>query len=260
MTYNIIGVGSNAKTIKGDGSEYLTAITYLKPWKTILEGKTHNICPMAHTAMCHEGCLYSAGRGQMTNVQTARLRKTRLWIQDKQSYLDLLRKDLTTFQRRCELNNVQACYRPNGTSDIQWENYGIIEEFPDIQFYDYTKIIKRVYKKQPKNYHLTLSYSEANRKYADDVMSAVCDTGVNMAVVFRDEDSIPDYFERIYYNGRGRYGFRTFSMDKDDLRFLDPQGMAGALYAKGQAKKDTSGFVIDYDEGSKYIASGNVVC
>jgi len=105
-----------------------------------------------------------------------------------------------------------------------------------------------------------LSYSEANRKYADDVMSAVCDTGVNMAVVFRDEDSIPDYFERIYYNARGRYGFRTFSMDKDDLRFLDPQGMAGALYAKGQAKKDTSGFVIDYDEGSKYIASGNVVC
>jgi hypothetical protein len=49
-------------------------------------------------------------------------------------------------------------------------------------------------------------------------------------------------------------------MDKDDLRFLDPQGMTGALYAKGQAKKDTSGFVIDYDEGSKYIASGNVVC
>jgi hypothetical protein len=34
-------------------------------------------------------------------------------------------------------------------------------------------------------------------------------------------------------------------MDKDDLRFLDPQGMAGALYAKGQAKQDTTGFVVN---------------
>ena len=253
MTYKIIGVGTNAKTVKGDGSEYLTAITYHKPWKTIFEGKVHNLCAMAETASCHAGCLYSAGRGQMTNVQTARLRKTQLWIKDRQAYLDLLREDLKIFQRRCENNNVQACYRPNGTSDIPWENYGIIDEFPDIQFYDYTKIIKRAYKKLPKNYHLTLSYSEANRQYADDVMKAVCDTGVNMAVVFRDEKNIPDYFERIYANGRGRYGFRTFSMDNDDLRFLDPQGMVGALYAKGKAKTDRSGFVIDYDEGSRYL-------
>ena len=253
MTYKLIGVGTNAKTIKGDGSEYLTAITYLTPWKTLFEGKVYNLCAMAGAASCYEGCLRTAGRGQMTSVQTARLRKTQLWIKDRQAYLDLLRKDLTIFQRRCERNNIQACYRPNGTSDIQWENYGIIDEFPDIQFYDYTKIIKRVYKKLPKNYHLTLSYSEANRKYADDVMSAVCDTGVNMAVVFRDEENIPDYFERIYYNGRGRYGFKTFSMDNDDLRFLDPQGMVGALYAKGQAKTDRSGFVIDYDEGSRYL-------
>jgi len=259
MSYNLIGVGTNAKTVKGDGSEYLTAITYLTPWKTIFEGKTHNICPMAEMASCHEGCLYTAGRGVMSNVQSARLRKTRVWLKDKPLFLDMLRQDLTTFQRRCFDKEIQPCVRLNGTSDIQWENYGIIEEFPDIQFYDYTKIIKRAYKKLPKNYHLTLSYSEANPQYADDVMKAVCETGTSMAVVFRDEENIPDYFERIYSNCRGTYGFRTFSMDKDDLRFLDPKGMAGALYAKGRAKKDTSGFVIDGDTDSKYIGGDNVV-
>jgi len=235
MTYKLIGVGTNAKTIKGDGSEYMTAITYLKPFQTVIKNVTHNLCAMAETASCHVGCLYSAGRGQMTNVQTARLRKTQLWIKDKQTYLDLLRKDLTIFQRRCERNNIQACYRPNGTSDTPWENYGIIEEFPDIQWYDYTKIMKRAYKKLPKNYHLTLSYSEGNPEYAKSVLQAVKDTGKNMAVVFRDQLNIPDYF----------LGIKTFSMDNDDLRFLDPQGMCGALYAKGKAKYDTTGFVID---------------
>ena len=33
--------------------------------------------------------------------------------------------------------------------------------------------------------------------------------------------------------------------DKDDLRFLDPKNVIVGLYAKGKAKKDTSGFVID---------------
>jgi len=33
--------------------------------------------------------------------------------------------------------------------------------------------------------------------------------------------------------------------DKDDLRFLDPKGVVVGLIAKGKAKRDTSGFVID---------------
>ena len=33
--YNLIGVGTNAKTIKGDGSEYITGILYLIPEKLL---------------------------------------------------------------------------------------------------------------------------------------------------------------------------------------------------------------------------------
>ena len=37
--------------------------------------------------------------------------------------------------------------------------------------------------------------------------------------------------------------FYLFSFNESDLRFLDPKGHIVGLYAKGKAKKDTSGFV-----------------
>ena len=56
-----------------------------------------------------------------------------------------------------------------------------------------------------------------------------------MTVVFRDKENIPEtYSGRMVING-----------DQDDLRFLDPKGVVVALYAKGKAKKDTTGFVIN---------------
>ena len=43
MSYKTFTVGSNAKTIKGDGDTYETAITYMKPYKTEVNGKVHNL-------------------------------------------------------------------------------------------------------------------------------------------------------------------------------------------------------------------------
>lgn len=234
MTYNLIGVGNNAKTIKGDGAEYMTAIKYMKPYKTVFNGKVHNICAMADKAGCSEPCLQGAGRGQMNSVQRGRERKTMLYLSDRISFMDSLINDITTFSRRQQKNGVQACVRLNGTSDIQYEKTGIMEQFPEVQFYDYTKIVKRAYAKLPSNYHLTLSYSEADADYAEQVLQAVRDTGVNAAVVFRNE--LPDTFK----------GLPVIDGDKDDLRFLDPKGVIVGLVAKGKkAKADTSGFVID---------------
>jgi hypothetical protein len=39
-------------------------------------------------------------------------------------------------------------------------------------------------------------------------------------------------------------GRPVFNGDESDLRFLDPKGVVVGLYAKGKAKKDTSGFVV----------------
>ena len=231
--YKLLSVGNNAKTVKGDGSEYLTAILYMAPADN-LEGV--NVCAMAEVAGCKAACLYTAGRGKMNSVQAGRIRKTMLWRDDRQGFLATLRQDITKFQAYCLKRNIQPVVRLNGTSDIMWEKYIDMEtEFPMVQFYDYTKIYLRAYKDLPRNYDLTLSYSEANADYAEAVLNAHKLTGVNVAVVFRDKDTIPSSFA----------GSEVLDGDKDDLRFLDMPRRIVALYAKGDAKKDATGFVID---------------
>ena len=232
MTYNLIGVGNSAKIIKGDSEEYVTAIMYLKPYKTVFKGKVHNLCAMADKAKCHEGCLNTAGRGQMGVVQRGRERKTQLYFSDRIGFMDELLNDLTTFSRRQRKKNIQPCVRLDGTSDTGM-GAKVAPQFPEIQFYDYTKVIKRAYQDRPSNYHITLSYSEADPDYAEQVLTAVRETGTNAAVVFRDK--LPKTFK----------GLRVIDGDKDDLRFLDPQGVIVGLKAKGKAKQDKSGFVID---------------
>jgi hypothetical protein len=232
MKLKLLGVGNNAKTVKGDGSEYLTAILYLAPADTV-DGI--NVCPMAVLAGCKAGCLYSAGRGAMNSVQAARQRKTILWRDFREVFIADLIQDITKFRAYCIKKGITPVVRLNGTSDIHWERYGIMEQFPDVQFYDYTKDIKRVRKVLPDNYHLTLSYSEASTRYSDMVLDQMYKhKGHNMAVVFRDKNNIPKTYK----------GFKVVDGDKDDLRFLDPKGVVVALYAKGRAKQDASGFVI----------------
>lgn len=232
MKLKLLGVGNNAKTVKGDGSEYLTAILYLAPADTV-DGI--NVCPMAVLAGCKAGCLYSAGRGAMNSVQAARQRKTILWRDFHEVFIADLIQDITKFRAYCIKKGITPVVRLNGTSDIHWERYGIMEQFPEVQFYDYTKDIKRVRKALPDNYHLTLSYSEASTRYSDMVLDQMCKhQGHNMAVVFRNKDKIPKTY----------MGFKVVDGDKDDLRFLDPKGVVVALYAKGKAKHDASGFVI----------------
>ena len=237
-TYKLLGVGTNAKTIKGDGSEYLTAILYMTPYKIMVDGKLFNSCAMAKQASCIDACLYTAGRGQMSNVQTARQRKAEWFYRDRDSFMQQLHEDITKFSSYCHKRGIQPCVRLNGTTDIRWEliklgDYNIFELHPDVQYYDYTKISNRKCKDIP-NYHLTWSYSNANPEYAKLLDKAI-EQGMNAAVVYRTA-----------YHKTTWQGYPVVDGDSDDLRFLDPKGgHIVALYAKGKAKKDTSGFVVD---------------
>ena len=230
---NLLSAGSNAKTRKGDGSEYVTAIMYLTPWKSA----GINVCPMAEQAGCIDGCLNTAGRGAFSSVQAGRARKTQWFAQDRDGFMIQLYKDIYSFVRFCDKLGVQPCVRLNGTSDIRWElikvldRANIFEAFPKVQFYDYTKIANR--KVTAPNYHLTWSYSGANDTYAKQHAIAKAN-GLNIAVVWRKVGMIPSEY----------LGLPVVDGDKDDLRFLDPKGVVVALYAKGKARKDTSGFVI----------------
>lgn len=237
---NLLSCGNNAKTVKGDGSEFLTAIMYLTPWKSA----GINLCPMAEVAACIDGCLNTAGRGQMSSVAAGRARKTQWFASDRDGFMVQLVTDLESFSRYCAKRGIQPCVRLNGTSDIRWELIpvqrgahtlgNVFLAFPEIQFYDYTKIAnRRVEHTTPGNYHLTFSYSAANPAYAKQVGIAL-DRGMNVAVVFRSSEIIPtEFLGRPVHNG-----------DESDLRFTDPAGVVVALYAKGKAKKDQSGFVV----------------
>ncbi|GGD98230.1 GP88 family protein [Rhizobium anhuiense] len=243
----LIRSGNNAKTVKGDG-EYETAIMYLAPFT--MAGS--NVCPMAEQAGCVKGCLNTAGRGAYNNVQQARIAKTKRYLASRTTFMADLVTDLERFVAYCKRKGVKPAVRLNGTSDIQWEvaHYAsrgdargsVFELFPEVQFYDYTKVYKRAHRQLPANYALTLSYSAANPAYAEAVTKAAHETGANLAIVYRTKE-LRDYFvgKLVQYGDACR---DVIDGDETDMRFLDTKGVIVGLYAKGRAKGDQSGFVV----------------
>lgn len=228
----------NPKILKGLKQGFNTYILHLAPAN--LSG--YETCAK-RTAGCTSACLNTAGRGGMfkkgetTNaIQNARIRKTKMFFEQRQDFMLALKKDIELGIKQSKKLGLIPVFRLNGTSDLAWEKYDMIpgqnvfECFPDIQFYDYTKILGRKVKGIA-NYHLTFSAADGNDA---DVYRAIAE-GYNVATVFglKKTEPMPEtYLGRTVFNG-----------DDSDLRFLDPKGVIVGLYAKGKAKKDTSGFV-----------------
>lgn len=219
----------NPKLMKGEKKGYMSFVLHLAPAN--LSGK--ETCPK-RTAGCTAACLNTAGRGGMfkkgenTNViQQARIRKTKLFFENRDEFMAQLEADIRLGIKQAEKKGMIPCFRLNGTSDLAWEKYGIIEKFPNVQFYDYTKVNNRKVS-HLENYHLTFSKADGN----DMDARVAASNGMNVTVVFRKE--LPEtYLGKLVVNG-----------DDTDLRFLDPKGVVVGLKAKGKAKKDTSGFVV----------------
>ena len=228
----------NPKIMKGEKKGYLTHILHLAP--SGLSG--YNVCPNASTG-CIKACLNTAGRGglfkngESTNIiQQARIRKTKLFYEDRQTFMAVLADDISKAIRYADKHHLKPVFRLNGTSDIAWENIPLIrdsrafknvfEAFPDVQFYDYSKNPNRDVT-DIANYHLTFSRSENNQ----ELLGIALGNGMNVAVVF---DSLPETY----------IGLPVFDGDESDLRFTDPAGHIIGLKAKGKAKKDTTGFVV----------------
>lgn len=233
----LLSIDTNAKTVKGQKEGYLTGILYIAPAN--LSG--YNTCAMAEIAQCTHACLNTAGLGGVySSIQDARIKKARLFFEDRQLFMSNIVKDIELLIKKAAVKGFIPLVRLNGTSDIKWENVTfdyqgktvtIFEVFPEIQFYDYTKIANR--DNLPANYDLTFSYSGvlSYQKYVDIAIAK----GMRIAAVFRSEKLIPKKYR----------GLICIPGDNTDIRHIEPRGVIVALYAKGKAKKDTSGFVID---------------
>lgn len=232
----------NPKILKGMAQGYNTYILHLAPANV----SGYETCPK-RTAGCTAACLNTAGRGGMfkrgetTNViQEARKRKTRMFFENRVEFMRLLVADIELAIKQSAKVNLIPVFRLNGTSDLAFEKFEVVRNgqlfrnvfaaFPEVQFYDYTKILGRKVA-HIANYHLTFSAADGNDA---DVAKALA-MGMNVATVFgiKKTEPMPETYN----------GVAVFNGDDSDLRFLDPKGVVVGLYAKGKAKKDTSGFV-----------------
>ena len=225
----------NAKTLKGEVLGYRTFGLHLSP----ANKSGFNVCQWA-SAGCRAACLDTAGRGCMSNVQTSRINKTKRFFKDNFGFMSDLRTEIAKAIISAGKKQMIPCFRLNLTSYIPWENVrkgsktNVIEEFPNVNFYDYTKGFTRMMAwlngKMPDNYHLTFSRSEET---SDDRIKKILSLGGNVAVVFRG--SLPKTY----------LGFPVVDGDENDLRFKDKKGVIVGLVEKGLAKKDETGFVVE---------------
>lgn len=188
------------------------------------------------TQGCLAACLgHSSGRMQMPTHVVARDRRTALYLEAPQLFLQMLTLELTLLEREARRQGLQPAVRLNGSSDLAWEDLHpeIFQRFPNIRFFDYTKNPARMdrflqHSNWPANYHLTFSAQPNNHEQSRRFL----EQGGTVAAVFWPE--VPQSF----------WGHPVINGDNHDARFLDTAGTIVGLKAKGSAKTDQSGFVI----------------
>lgn len=239
----LLSINADAKTVKGNSRGYLTGVLYLAPYN--LSGR--QVCPKASEG-CAAACLNTAGRGVYDNVQQSRIAKTNRFFENRKAFIAELVRDIEALLRKAARERMIPVVRLNGTSDMPWEKFAcvrngvkydsIMEAFPEINWYDYTKILNRHKALSLPNYNLTFSLSENNDKEAVKALTQ----GYNVAVVMdvKRKEAKPTTWG----------GYPVIDGDETDLRFLDPNGgYIVALFPKGKARKDEMGFVRPKDGG-----------
>lgn len=231
--YTLLSQGDrHPKTSKnGDVLNIHSRILHLAPAKS----SGINVCPM-HSQGCAAACLNWAGF-KYAKKQQSRVAKTLMFYYERELFMDRLAVEIAASYETANKRGMICGIRLNGTSDIRfesiaWQGYtNLMEAFPDVCFMDYTKISNR--RNLPDNYRLTFSRSEDNDNKCHEALY----NGINVAVVFRNK--LPETF----------WGLPVIDGDLHDWRYGDYEDHDGCvivgLRAKGRAKFDRSGFVVD---------------
>jgi len=236
---------ANPKVYKNTLQGVFTAPLHLAPAK--LSG--YEVCPQ-RTEGCTRACLHTAGNPlYQSSKNTSRIHKTKAYMENRPLFMNLLILEIEAHYKASQFMDMACGLRLNATSDIPWERVSftykcqpyanLMEMFPQIQFYDYTKRSNR--KNLPGNYHLTFSLAEDNMNQA----IAAANNGMNVAVVMNVGRTKPLPKRFSLRNTRREIDLPVYDGDVHDYRPSDPPGHIIGLRAKGLARGDTSGFVQD---------------
>ncbi len=238
FNFSYIGsANSSAKIAKGEKIGIDTFVVYLAAGSS----SGYNVCPGA-TVECLEGCLVNSGRVIMDvngSIMRARIERTKAFYSDRIGFMAQLVKEISAAKRKAERRNHEFCVRINGTSDLspviwKYEGKTLFELFPDVQFYDYSKVLNRatlIHKFN--NYDLTFSYSGHNW---NECLQAI-NSGVRVAVVFKVKKGqpLPATFR----------GLHVIDGDVTDYRPADPSACIVGLRFKKIKDKAAMQFVLN---------------
>jgi hypothetical protein len=226
------GVNISSKLTKNGKVGQATYGVYLAPAST----SGYNVC-LHSTPECRLGCLNTSGRAAIdifsgiTRIADARVKKTKLFHEEQTFFMNWLVAEIQSNKRKAEAKGLFFSVRLNCTSDIDWatikhNSMNIFEIYPDVQFYDYTKQITKLFNPIA-NYHLTLSYTG----YKDNIYQSMLKSGNNVAVVFnvKHEADLPETF----------MGFPVVNGDYSDFRPNDGSGVVVGLKWKRIADRKT---------------------
>tara|TARA_R110001606_G_scaffold307548_1_gene454515 strand:- start:46 stop:795 length:750 start_codon:yes stop_codon:yes gene_type:complete len=200
----------------------------LRPYKTIIDGKSFNVCPFANS--CAKNCVGDNGHFGMKNgsAYKAQLRKTEQYFRDpKQFYKDLY-NDITVANNKAKKKGNKLVLRLNAYSDInhykqslRYMKKDIYSTFNDVIFYDYSKDYKKAINNDILNYSVSFSYDEVT---TDKQFFEIVNAGKSISVVF---EKLPKTYK----------GIKVTNGDLDDNRFLDEKNTVTGLKFKGSKAK-----------------------
>lgn len=180
-----------------------------------------NVCHWS-SAECRNACVGKNGNNGFPKTMQAKIAKTRFLFEHPEEAAIVLADFWNKAESKRMLGH-EVGGRPNTFSDINWiiSAPWMFENFPFINFYDYTKEWARV---SPfPNYHLTYSASE---RTTDEEIIEFVSSGKNVAIVFSDWRILPSEY----------LGFEVVNGDVDDVRWKDPKGVIVGLKRKGSMK------------------------
>lgn len=237
-------LGTSTKIDAGLGVGVLTRVLYMMPARS----SGTNACPFASKG-CEAACLAEqTGHMSMRGSRRARRRRHASFILDRSTFMLDLVQEVARHERAAKRAGKRCAVRLNGTTDLLWERIpvpawnapvmepNIMALFPNVQFYDYTKVPLKGRKNLPANYHLTYSLSE--REGAEAHAREYIEAGYSVAVVYAAKKGALPSVSTVLGSP-----LPVIDGDKTDVRFDDAPGHIVGLSAKGRAKTDTSGFV-----------------